>query len=135
MFLPGIIIFEKGTRWEAGLKRYFLGQDLVIRPCRLVADVAAAWQQAPGSVTLIDLSTDTDIGLRVIRQATSQCPAGPVIAIVTPQQFDLEWPLRELGATCLWSSEAPPRTLAERCHQLLNSPMPSNRQTGRAAPA
>jgi len=117
MFVPGIVIFERTSRWEAGIKRHFHSRDVWIRPCRKTADVTTAWQQAPGSLTVIDLSADPETGLRLTRAAATQTPPAPVLALITTQQADLEWPLRELGAISVVQSNITARRLAALCEQ------------------
>jgi DNA-binding NtrC family response regulator len=98
MFAPGIVIYEKTSRWEALLKRHFQPLGVQVRPCRLPAQVLAALQAMPGSVTLIDLSAGTAQGLRLIAQAKLQVPAAEVIVVAPQSLADLEWPAREFGA-------------------------------------
>ena len=98
MFAPGVVIFEKTSRWEALLKRYFQGQGIQTRPCRLPADVLTALTAMPGSVAIVDLSAGSAAGLRLIAQIKLNWPDGTVIVIAPAALADLEWPAREFGA-------------------------------------
>lgn len=98
MFAPGVVIYEKSTHWEALLKRYFLGSDIQIRPCRLPAQVLTTLATMPGSVTVIDLAAGAAQGLRLISQAKQLIPPGAVIVIAPESLADLEWPSYEFGA-------------------------------------
>ncbi len=60
MFAPGIVIYEKTSRWEASLKRYFAERAVQVRPCRLPAQVLTTLAEMPGSVTVIE-STDAPV--------------------------------------------------------------------------
>ena len=98
MFAPGVVIFEKTSRWEALLKRYFQGQGIQTRPCRLPADVLTALTAMPGSVAIVDLSAGSAAGLRLIAQIKLNWPDGTVLVIAPAALADLEWPAREFGA-------------------------------------
>ncbi|MDB5339885.1 MAG: hypothetical protein JWN70_5504 [Planctomycetaceae bacterium] len=98
MFAPGVVIYEKTSRWEALIKRYFANHDLQVRPCRLPAQVLTTLAEMPGSVTVIDLTAGAAAGLRLITQVRQLVPSGSVIVVAPESLADLEWPAREFGA-------------------------------------
>lgn len=119
MFAPGIVIYEKTSRWEAQLKRYFQGRDVQVRPCRLPSQVLSTLAAIPGSVTVIDLSAGAAQGLRLITQAKQQHPAGQVIVIAAESLSDLEWPAREFGALAFLAESVSEETLGVLCDRQL----------------
>lgn len=123
MFAPGIVIYEKTSRWEASLKRYFAERELQVRPCRLPAQVLTTLAEMPGSVTVIDLAAGTAAALRLIADARRVVPAGSVIAVAPESLADLEWPAREFGAVAFLSSSVSEPELGELCLRQLRGGM------------
>lgn len=121
MFAPGIVIYEKSSRWEALLKRYFQQEDVQVRPCRLPAQVLATLTAIPGSVTIVDLSAGAAQGLRLITQAKQQVPAGEVIVIAPESMVDLEWPAREFGALAFLPESVSEDELGALCSKQLSA--------------
>lgn len=121
MFAPGIVIYEKTSRWEALLKRYFHQQDVQVRPCRLPAQVLTTLAAIPGSVTVVDLSAAPAQGLRLITQVKQQVPAGEVIVIAPESLADLEWPAREFGALVFLPESVSESELGALCSKQLNA--------------
>lgn len=119
MFAPGVVIYEKTSRWEALLKRYFLQTDIQVRPCRLPAQVLATLTAMPGSVTVIDLAAGSAQGLRLIAQVRQQFPAGEVIVVAAEALNDLEWPAREFGALAFLPETVPESVLGGLCARQL----------------
>jgi DNA-binding NtrC family response regulator len=119
MFAPGVVIYEKTSRWEAVLKRYFATHDLQVRPCRLPAQVLTTLAEMPGSVTVIDLAAGTAAGLRLIIQVRQQVPAGAVIVVAPESLADLEWPAREFGALAFLSESVTEGELGRLCARQL----------------
>ncbi len=115
MFAPGIVIYEKTSRWEAALKRYFAGRDLQVRPCRLPAQVLSTLEEMPGSVTVIDLAAGAAAALRLIADARRVVPAGSVIVVAPEALEDLEWPAREFGALAFLASSVSESELGLLC--------------------
>ena len=129
MFSPGVVIYEKTSRWEAVLKRYFANHDIQIRPCRLPAQVLTTLAEMPGSVTLIDLAAGSAAGLRLIIQVRQQVPAGAVIVVAPESLADLEWPAREFGALAFLSESVTDGELGRLCARQL-----AHRDTARVCP-
>ncbi|MES2789356.1 MAG: hypothetical protein V4719_07025 [Planctomycetota bacterium] len=119
MFAPGVVIYEKTSRWEALLKRYFANQGLQVRPCRLPAQVLSTLATMPGSVTIIDLAAGAAPGLRLIAQAKLQVPEGAVIVVAPASLSDLEWPAREFGALAFLPESVSEAELGGLCSRQL----------------
>ena len=121
MFAPGVVIYEKTSRWEALLKRYFGGREIQVRPCRLPAQVLSTLAAMPGSVTVIDLAAGAGAGLRLIAQVRQLVPAGQVIVVAPESLADLEWPAREFGALAFLPDSVSEAELAGLCARQLNA--------------
>jgi ActR/RegA family two-component response regulator len=119
MFAPGVVIYEKSSRWEAMLKRYFQPREVQVRPCRLPAQVLATLAVMPGSVTVIDLAAGAAQGLRLIAQAKQQIPEGEVIVVAPDKLADLEWPAREFGALAFLPETTSESELGALCSRQL----------------
>lgn len=119
MFAPGVVIYEKSSRWEALLKRYFASHDLQVRPCRLPAQVLTTLDEMPGSVTVIDLAAGSAAGLRLITQVRQLVPSGSVIVIAPETLADLEWPAREFGALAFLPDSVSEAELGALCARQL----------------
>jgi DNA-binding NtrC family response regulator len=122
MFAPGIVIYEKSTRWEALLKRYFQTRDIQVRPCRLPAQVLSTLAAMPGSVTVVDLAAGTAQGLRLIAQSKLIVPAGAVIVVAPESLADLEWPAYEFGALAFLPESISGDALGAMCARQLHAP-------------
>ena len=97
-FCPGIVIWERRPRWEAEFKRRLAHEDVVVRVCRVAADVERACRVLPGSVLLIDLAVGELDCLRLLAASALWVPA-PLPVVVSPLELaELEWAARELGA-------------------------------------
>ncbi len=113
------MIYEKTSRWEALIKRYFANHDLQVRPCRLPAQVLTTLAEMPGSVTVIDLAAGTAAGLRLIAQVRQLVPSGSVIVVAPESLADLEWPAREFGALAFLTDSVSEAELGALCARQL----------------
>ena len=124
MFAPGVVIYEKTSRWEAVLKRFFANHDLQVRPCRLPAQVLTTLAEMPGSVTVIDLAAGAAAGLRLITQVRQLVPDGGVIVVAPESLADLEWPAREFGALAFLLGSVSEAELGGLCSRQLPASRP-----------
>lgn len=120
MFAPGIVIYEKSSRWEAMLKRHFLETCTIVRPCRLPRQVLAQLSTMRKSVVLVDLSAGAESALRLITQTRLQFSDSPIVVLVSPGLQELEWPAREFGAWSLVPDSVNQVRLGHLCADLLN---------------
>jgi ActR/RegA family two-component response regulator len=119
MFAPGVVIYEKTRRWEAILKRAFLGTQTQVRPCRLPAEMLELLGAMRGSVAVIDLSAGAAAGLRLITQICWRQPQSHVFVLAPPSLADLEWPAREFGAAAFLPDSVSDAHLGQLCRQHL----------------
>ena len=97
-FCPGIVIWERRPRWEAEFKRRLAHEDVLIRVCRVAADVERTCAALPGSVLLIDLVVGELDSLRLLAASSLWLPAPLPVIVSPPDLAELEWAARELGA-------------------------------------
>jgi DNA-binding NtrC family response regulator len=121
MFAPGVVIYEKTRRWEAILKRFFLGTQIQVRPCRLPSEMLQLLGAMPGSVALIDLKAGSEQGLRLITQIGWRQPRSQVLVIAPPTLADLEWPAREFGAAAFLPDTISGSHLGQLCQRQLGN--------------
>ena len=118
MFAPGIIVLERGTRWEAELKRE-AGATLQVRPCRRPADVLRELAMMRGSVVVVDLEVGAAECLRLLARVIEEVLRPQVVVVAAASQADLEWPARELGAVEFLLETGLERRLGLACLRLL----------------
>ena len=117
MFIPGLVVFEKSTHWEAILRRHFAADERPIRACRTPEDVNIAWRSLPGNLTLIDFDVGGERALNVITQARLETPPTTVMALIANHELELEWPARELGACAVLPKSIAPQTVCDLCEK------------------
>lgn len=121
MFAPGIVIYEKTRRWEAILKRFFLGTQIQVRSCRLPSEMLQLLAAMPGSVAVIDLKAGSEQGLRLLTQIGWRQPRSQVLVIAPASLADLEWPAREFGAAAFLPDTIAGSDLGRLCECQLDS--------------
>ncbi len=99
-----VIVFEVRPHWEPELQRQFDGEQVRIRACRSLVDVARTLtsdfervEGQMGSLAIIDLSAGLAKCLQFLGRLHQQGRTWPVIVIGSVQNSNLEWPIRELG--------------------------------------
>jgi DNA-binding NtrC family response regulator len=119
MLAPGIVLFERQTRWEAELKRAFADEPVEVRVCRLPAQVPAVLAAMPGSVLVLNLEPRPDECLRLIGRVAAMAPRVPIVVIGPPALAELEWPARELGALEFFTDVPRSEELGRLCRRQL----------------
>lgn len=127
-FCPGIVIWERRPRWEAEFKRRLSHEDVLIRVCRVAADVERACATLPGSVLLIDLAVGELDCLRLLAASSLWVPAPLPVVVSPPELAELEWAARELGAFDFQAEPVSASRLVALCAAQL-SPRRSRRET------
>lgn len=119
-FTPGILVFEKQTRWEGELKREFATDRIRVRAVRAVQKIPPLLDMMPGSVVVLDLDAAPADCLRLIGSVMEM--ATPfVIAISSQSLEELEWPARELGATAVLPQTVTGEYLSRLCRRMLGT--------------
>ncbi len=119
-FAPAVLIYEKSPRWESALKRRIASRQLLVRPCRSVADVIALCRQAPGSVVVLDFSAGAADGLRLLEALLRLRVSACAVVVASRAMQELEWPARELGAVEFITEPIGGDTVADICRRLLS---------------
>jgi hypothetical protein len=111
-----IAVFEHQPRWAPELERRFDDdRDVTVGACRRTRDLAALLAEAERGVIVLDVTADPAACLDHL----SRTPHGstPIVAILTRQTHDLEWSLRELGATAVLDEFEPGHVVADACRR------------------
>lgn len=119
LLAPAIFVIEKSPRWEAELKRRLAGSQVLVRPCRSVRDVLALCRQAPGSVAVVDFASGIAEGLRLVEALAGLRRSISSIVIVSRENAELEWPVRELGTVDFVTDRIGGDALADICRRML----------------
>ena len=114
---PCIVVFEKEPRWAPELKRQFLGDDVVVRGCRSVGDIASKSESAEETVIVLDLEAEPAKCLQFLGQSMGDPAQPPVIVIGSSRILELEWPVRELGAVEFVTDSVLGEDLAKLCRR------------------
>lgn len=112
-----VLVFEKKPCWTPELQRQFLDGSVTVRSCRSTRDLTALVNEFPESPVVIDLEAGTADCLQWL---TSFVPHGdrPIVLVVgSHQTADLEWPLREAGATEFFPDHLTGDQLAHWCRR------------------
>ena len=114
---PVAIVLEKRPRWAPELERQFAGQDVRVVACRSLLDLDERAAGATLGVILLDLTAHTAECLRFLSRRISEPHALPVVAIGSDEVANLEWPVRELGATAFFIRRIPGHEMANLCRR------------------
>lgn len=120
---PTIVVFENAPRWAPEMERRFHDDHhVVVRACRRIRDVSRLVPVDDPAVVLFDVPSEPAACLDLLPQLTT-----PVVAMVDDATADLEWSLRELGATSILHEFTPGHVLADVCRRCWRiTPHPTN---------
>ena len=96
---PLVLVFEKRPRWAPELQRQFADEEVRIRACRSTADVDERLRESPGSLVVLDLRAGSAACLQFLAAGSQKPVRPPMIVVGSLRTAELEWPMRELGAT------------------------------------
>ncbi|HID21141.1 MAG TPA: hypothetical protein EYP14_01895 [Planctomycetaceae bacterium] len=120
-----VFVFERSPYWTPELQRQLDPAEVTVRRCRSVADVqrlafppSGAAQDDP-RVILLDLQSGPADCLQLLGTGLPQVHQVPLIVYASRRAADLEWPLREAGATDVIVEHVPGRAMARLCRRLL----------------
>jgi len=114
-----IAVFEREPYWAPELQRQ-LGDRVYVRPCTQLADVDAVERDWPRCLAVIDLQAAPTAVLTWCAQRLHRHRSTPVLLFGSPSTADLEWTVRELGATSFRRDLISGRGLAAHCRRLLH---------------
>src|SRR5262245_17467850 len=118
-FSPAIVVFERSRRREIQLKRRLAGDRVLVRPCRSAGDLLDLCRARPGSVAVIARDVGAGPALRCREDGLTQRLVLASLVIASAEFADLEWPLRELGATAVLPETVRAEKLVRLCRRLL----------------
>jgi DNA-binding NtrC family response regulator len=117
MLTPTLLIFERRPRWVPELERQFLGQDVRVRGCRSLKDVLEHCNASANCVVILDLEAAPEEVLKTLARLMARSPSRTILIVASAAFRELEWPLRELGATAFLEEPIPGDEMAECCRR------------------
>ena len=119
MLTPTLVIYERRPRWVPELQRQFLGQDIRVRAASTLRDWEQLLLQSPQAVGLIELDAAPSQCLECLSRLMTRHPGPTVIVITSAELRELEWPIRELGATLFLEEPLSGEEMAHHCRRAL----------------
>lgn len=96
---PLLVVLESRPRWEPELKRALESAELRITACRTAAATLRLLAEARESVLIVDLEWGLAATLRIVEAVHERDLTRAILVVFPATSGELEWPLRELGAT------------------------------------
>jgi DNA-binding NtrC family response regulator len=109
------LIFERRPRWVPELERQFQGQNVRVRGCRSVKDLFQRFRSSPKCLVVLDLEADLKGCLTALAQLMARSPTPTILVVGSGKYRNLEWAVRELGATAFLEEPLPGDQMAEWC--------------------
>ncbi len=111
-----LAILEKRSRWVPELKRRFLGTPITVRGYSTARELAGGDYIGVALLVLDDLEEAClDLLFRLGRRMLPPC----MVVVGSKQNADLEWSIRELGATAFVMTDIPSDEMVDLCRRLL----------------
>lgn len=114
---PTAIVFERRPHWAPELERQFANETIRIVECRSLSDVAERSAGVARGVILLDLSFKTAECLRFLGRRLGHEAALPIFVVVSNKMAELEWSVRDLGATAFFAKTIPGHEMAGLCRR------------------
>lgn len=111
-----IAVFEPRPRWTAELQRQF-DEEVQVRLCPRAQDVAQCLARNRAAVVVLELDAAPDACLQLLGGWEAQTPRPCVIVLASQAVADLEWAVRELGATSFVHTPVSGEKLARLCRR------------------
>jgi DNA-binding NtrC family response regulator len=111
------VVFEQRPRWGPELQRQFANEGVRVIECRSLADVAERTKEVRRGVILLDLVFKTAECLRFLGRRLNDGTALPVFVVGSNRLADLEWSVRDLGATAFFAHTIPGHQMADLCRR------------------
>lgn len=106
-----VVVFERHSWWAPELERRFLDTGIRVRTCPRIRDLLAE----PATVVVLHVDSSPAECLAYLGRRDSE--RVPCVAIVSDQTADLEWTIRELGATSVLHEYTSGDLLADVCRR------------------
>ncbi len=117
MLTPTILVFERRPRWVPELERQFAAQGVRVRGCGRPRDIEERLTPPGSCVVLMELEAAPAECLEVLERLMTRTPKPAVIAVASPDLRELEWPVREVGATTFLEEPIPGEEMAAHCRR------------------
>ncbi len=127
---PTVFVFERTPYWTPELQRQFADKNVHVRQCNSLADVRqlALPTQPPfylyPRVVLLDFPSGPAGCLQFLVESRVGRFGVPVV-VYAVGAAELEWPLREAGATEVVVEHVPGHEMARLCQRLLQRSQPT----------
>lgn len=110
-----MVVFERQPFFAPELQRQFLGEDVAVRACRMAPDVDAG--EADVAVVHLDAAPRDVLQWLARRRVIGRDV--PTIVVASEAMAEMEWPVRELGATSFVDEFVGGAHLARLCRKSL----------------
>ena len=119
-----IAVFEARPRWAPELDRQFLDEDVQIRAVRRTRELLDAIEPGAAGLLVLDLEADPAACLVFLGRMHALGTGIPALVVVDREAGDLEWAVRELGATSVVDEYVPGHVLAATCRRMYHGGRP-----------
>ncbi|MEO1995279.1 MAG: hypothetical protein ABGZ17_08385 [Planctomycetaceae bacterium] len=113
-----VVVFELRPAWTPELQRQLRTRPVRVRACRTVGDIDDCLGESQAAVVVLDLDGDAESCLRYLGGRAERWRGVPVIAVGSERMRELEWAVRELGATSFACGRVTGAELAGSCCRL-----------------
>ena len=107
-----VFVFEKRPRWTPALQRQFLDEEVRVRRFVRIAELRREAIGSARGVVLLELAAGAADCLQFLGRVLGQPGFPPVLVIGSDRTAELEWPIREFGATAFLDESIPRSHLA-----------------------
>ena len=124
--MPGVLhtpraavaVLEREPYWSPELQRQLGGDGIYVRTCGGTDDVDRVFSEWPRSLAVIELDVAPAAILAWLAKRSGRA-AQPLLVFSSAVTNELEWTVRELGATSFRRDLVAGRELAMQCRRLL----------------
>jgi len=95
---PTVLVLETSSFWTAELQRQFTDETIGVRRRDQIDEASRLLETGTIGLLVIGLEIPIPSVLRLLTSLQQQNQASRVVVIIPPENRDLEWTLRELGA-------------------------------------
>ena len=117
-FVDTVVVFEMRPTWTPELQRQWRSRSVRVRGCRAIADIDDGLNGSRMGVVVLDLDGDAESCLRYLDRRMERWRGVPVVAVGSERMRELEWSVRELGATSFVCGRVKGAELADCCQRL-----------------
>ena len=112
-----IVVFEKHPWWTPALQRQFHEHDVAVRMATTARRAIEMLETAAHAVMILSLDDAPGECLQLLSLLPDTPQRPPTVVIASDSMFDLECPIRELGAGNVVTRRLTGEELARICHR------------------